>query len=430
MEQIPNQASRQQVEEKQNVESQSFDARPVTFSLVIPAFNEEKGIADTIRRALAIQSELAAIGIATLELIVVDDGSSDRTAEVIRSHSNNVRLVQHPKNRGYGAALKSGFHAASGQFLGFLDADGTYPPEYFPQLCRCALEGADVVVGSRRSGASSEMPFVRRMGNSLWSGLLTIIAGQRVVDPASGMRVFRREALERLYPLPDGLNFTPVMSTRSAHEKMQVVELPIPYQARMGSSKLSVVRDGMHFLQTILWTALNYNPVRILGGIGSVLLIIAGLFALILVGMRLSGVTVLGPWGVAGSFLSVVLGIAGVDLFALGVTFNYLVSLFHKQPIRQGLFGRPIFKTPLDRQFWWLGLLLMSAGAILGLASFILGLNGWQIERLWLYLLAGTMFLLVGLQLVVFWIIVRILDELSQREMKVRNDLSANNSES
>jgi len=210
---------------------------------------------------------------------------------------------------------------------------------------------------------------------------------------------------------------------------MHVVELPIPYQERVGHSKLSVVRDGMRFLRTILWTALNYNPVRILGGLGSVLFLVAGLFALVLVGMRLSGIAVLGPWGVAGSFAAVVLGIAGVDLFALGVTFNYLVSLFHKRPIRQGLFGRPIFKTPLDRHFWWMGLLLMLAGAVLGLISFILGLNGWQIERLWLYLLTGTMFLLVGLQLVIFWVIVRILDELSQREIKVHNDMTARDPE-
>jgi glycosyltransferase involved in cell wall biosynthesis len=440
MEQMKNRVAKQQDVESHNNVGQPSDTQPVTFSLVIPALNEENGIANILDRVLAIQPKLTEVGVSVLELIVVDDGSSDRTAEIVRSYlhecsqsiqysQNNVRLVQHPKNRGYGAALKSGFRAASGQLLGFLDADGTYPPEYFPRLCQSALQGADVVIGSRRSGASSEMPFVRRMGNFLWSGLLTIIAGQRVVDPASGMRVFRREALERLYPLPDGLNFTPVMSTRSAHEKMQVLELPIPYQERVGRSKLNVVRDGMRFLQTILWTALTYNPVRILGGLGSILFFIAGMFALVLIGMRLSGITVLGPWGVAGSFAAVVLGIAGVDLFALGVTFNYLVSLFHKRPIRQGLFGRPIFKTPLDRHFWWMGLLLMLTGAVLGLASFILGINGWQIERLWLYLLAGTMFLLVGLQLVVFWVIVRILDELSQRENKIRNDLSARDQE-
>ncbi len=396
-------------------------------SMVIPALNEEDGIAAITQRVLDVRPALGQVGIEELELIVVDDGSKDRTAEIVDSLTTTypeVRLVQHSRNRGYGAALKSGFSAASGDLLGFLDADGTYPPENLPELCQAALAGADVVVGSRRSGAASQMPLVRRLGNFIWSNLLTALAGQRVMDPASGMRIFRRQALENIYPLPDGLNFTPVMSTRTAHEQIKVVELPIPYTERIGRSKLSVVRDGVRFLQTILWTALNYNPVRILGGLGGILFGSGILIAAVLVAMRISGVTVLGPWGVAGSFAAVVLGIAGVDLFALGVTFNYLVSLFHKRPIRQGLFGKPILKTPLDRQFWWMGLLMMGVGSLIGLASFILALQDWPIERLWLYLLAGTMSILVGLQLVIFWVIVRILDELSQRESKVQIDLA------
>jgi len=399
-------------------------ARPVTLSLVIPALNEQDGITSIMERVLSVQPALNKAGVDKLELIVVDDGSSDSTAEIVRTHPE-VRLVQHAHNQGYGAALKSGFHHASGQLLGFLDADGTYPPEHLPELCQAVLAGADVAVGSRRSGASSEMPPVRKLGNFIWSNLLTVVAGQRVVDPASGMRVFRLEALECIYPLPDGLNFTPVMSTRTAHEHLKVVELAVPYKERLGRSKLSVTKDGMRFLQTILWTALNYNPVRILGGLGAVLIGIAILIGLAFVGLRISGVTSLGPWGVAGSFTAVVLSVAGVNLFALGVTFNYLVSLFHKRPIRQGLFGKPIFKTPLDRHFWWMGLVMMAGGLVLGIVSFILALNEWAIERLWLYLLAGTMFILVGMQLDIFWLIVRILDELSQRESQVQDDLGA-----
>jgi hypothetical protein len=117
------------------------------------------------------------------------------------------------------------------------------------------------------------------------------------------------------------------------------------------------------------------------------------------------------------------LGIAGVDIFALGVTFNYLVSLFHKRPVRQGLFGEPIFKTPLDRQFWWMGLLGVLAGLAFGGVSLGLGLRGWPVERLWLYLLAGTMLVLVGTQLVIFWVVVRVLEELSQRDALVDADL-------
>ena len=395
--------------------------RPSVLSVVIPAYNEADGIAAIVERVLAVRPELTRVGV-DLELVVVDDGSADRTAEIVTA-CPGVRLVRHPTNKGYGAALKTGFNAARGDLLAFLDADGTYPPESFPDLCREALAGADLVVGSRRSGADSEMPPVRRVGNLLWSSLVTLLGNHRVVDPASGMRVFRREVLERLYPLPDGLNFTPVMSMRAVHEGVHLVEVPISYRERVGRSKLSVVHDGMRFLQTIIWTALSYNPVRILGGVGVGLFGLGCLIAAVLVGMRISGITTLGPQGVASTFAAVALGIAGVDLFALGVTFNYLVSLFHKRPVRQGLFGRPIFRVPLDRQFWWMGLLGVASGLVLGVVSTVLALRGWPVERLWLYVLAGTMLVLVGIQLEVFWVIVRVLDELSHREALVQADL-------
>ena len=396
--------------------------RGVVLSVVIPALNEEDGIAAIVERVLAVRPALADVGIEDLELIVVDDGSRDRTAEIAASY-DGVKVVRHATNKGYGAALKTGFRAGRGSLLGFLDADGTYPPECLPDLCREALAGADVVTGSRRSGAASEMPFVRRVGNFLWSNLVTVLGSHRVMDPASGMRIFWREALEQLYPLPDGLNFTPVMSMRCVHEGVRVVELPMAYKERVGRSKLSVVRDGMRFLQTIIWTALNYNPVRILGGVGVGLFAIGAVIAAVLVGMRISGVTTLGPWGVAGVFAAVVLAILAIDLFALGATFNYLVSLFHKRPVRQGLFGQPVFKSPLDRHFWWMGGLAAVIGLALGVVSLVLGLNGWPIERLWLYLLAGTMLVVVGIQLFIFWVLMRVLEELSQREAMAKADV-------
>ncbi|MGC9358568.1 MAG: glycosyltransferase family 2 protein, partial [Anaerolineae bacterium] len=359
-----------------------------------------------------------------LELIVVDDGSSDRTSEIVRGYPE-VRLLRHDPNRGYGAALKTGFCAANGDLLGFLDADGTYPPESFPELCTEILDNdADVVVGSRRSGAASGMPAVRRVGNFIWSNLVSVLSSHRVIDPASGMRVFRREALARLYPLPDGLNFTPVMSTRTVHEGLNLVEIPMAYEERQGRSKLSVVEDGMRFLRTIIWTAMCYNPARVLGGVGFATFVVGLLIALVLAGMRLSGIETLGPWGVAGTFAAVVLGVTGFDLFALGATFNYAVALFHGDGIIQrGLFGRPIFDPPLDRHFWWMGLLSLVGGLALGGVSLALGMNGWPIDRLWLYLLAGTMLTLMGVQLVIFWVIMRVLEELSGRDAAVQADL-------
>ncbi|HEC34167.1 MAG TPA: glycosyltransferase family 2 protein [Chloroflexi bacterium] len=394
-------------------------------SVVIPAYNEEGSIAQIIERVLSIRQRLVAAGVGDLELIVVDDGSRDRTATIAGRYPQ-VHLIRHPTNRGYGAALKTGFSRARGNLLGFLDADGTYPPEHFPDLCRVALtEQADLVIGSRMSGGDSEMPLVRRVGNFIFANLVSLLGNHRVSDSSSGMRVIRREALPRLYPLPDGLNFTPVMSTRALHEDIRWREVSIPYRERVGRSKLSVVRDGMRFLSTIIWTALNYNPVRVLGGIGLGLAAVAGIIVAAVVGMRLAGITHLGPWGVVAIFVAGLSAVSGVTLFALGATFNYLVSLFHKQPLRQGLFGKPIFDPPLDRHFGWMGLLAMALGLAVGIGSLSLSLGGWPVERLWFYLLGAAMSLLLGLQLVVFWIIMRVLDELNRREAMAQSDLGA-----
>ncbi|MFB0546952.1 MAG: glycosyltransferase family 2 protein, partial [Anaerolineae bacterium] len=169
--------------------------------------------------------------------------------------------------------------------------------------------------------------------------------------------------------------------------------------------------------------ALMYNPVRVLGAMGAIGVLAAGAVGFVLAIMRVQGITTLGPWGVFSVYAALVMGVSGVSLFALGATFNYLVGLFHKRPIHQGLFGRPIFDPPLDRQFGWMGLLSALGGLALGTVSLILGLNGWPIARLWLYLVGSAMLSLVGLQLMISWLLMRVLDELSRREFYVNCDL-------
>ncbi len=394
-----------------------------TLSIVIPAYNEEDGIAAIIERVLDIRPALADMA-ADLELIVVDDGSRDRTAEIAGGYPD-VKLVRHPTNYGYGAALKTGFAQARGEWLGFLDADGTYPPEQFPALLQAAREEkADLVIGSRMAGSESEMPFSRRVGNRFFAALVSLIGNRSITDSASGQRIIRRRALPRLYPLPDGLNFTPVMSTRAIHEQLKMIEAPIPYAERVGRSKLTIVGDGTRFLQSIIWTALGYNPVRILGAVGVTSVAIALLIGLALVVIRLQGVTQLGIWGTASLFIAQVLAVTGVSTFALGATFNYLVSLFHKEPIRQGLFGKPIFDPPLDRHFGWMGLLAALGGLLGGGISLGFGFAGWPVSRLWLYLLGSAMLILIGVQLMISWVVMRVLEGLNQREQLVTTDLN------
>jgi hypothetical protein len=185
-----------------------------------------------------------------------------------------------------------------------------------------------------------------------------------------------------------------------------------------------VMGDGMRFAQSIVWTAFTYNPARLFGIVGLAAIAFTLLVGAWIVALRLQGVTTLSAWGVFVLYTALVLGVAGVSLFALGATFNYLVALFYKRPIRQGLFGKPIFRTPLDRQFWWLGLAGITAGIGIGLTALILSGQGWPLTSLWLWLLLATMSTLVGLQLLISWFLMRALEELSQRELRVAGDMA------
>jgi glycosyltransferase involved in cell wall biosynthesis len=391
-------------------------------SVVIPALNEEGGIQAIMDRVLAVRSALKAEGVDELELIVVDDGSTDRTASIVLA-TPGARLVQHARNSGYGAALKTGFAAAKGDWIGFLDADGTYPPEYFPSLYRAAIDQeADIVIGSRMAGAKSEMPKVRRLGNMIFARLVNLVAAANITDSASGMRIFKRAVLPQLYPLPDGLNLTPVMSTRALHEQMKMIEVPIPYSERVGRSKLSVVRDGYRFGESIVWTALYYNPVRPLGLFGLGALALAAIAGLGLIVARLQGIQSVGPVAAFALFSGLVLAVAGVSILSLGVSFNYFVALFHKTPVKQGLFGRPIFPR-LEQHFGWFGLALFALGILVALVSLILALNGWTLTQLWLYYLASASFALVGIQLMIAWVQMQVFDTLRIREQLAADDI-------
>lgn len=394
-----------------------------TLSIVIPAYNEEDGILEIMQRTLAVAPALREVGVENLELLVVDDGSKDKTAEIVRA-TPGATLIQHAKNGGYGAALKTGFAAATGEWIGFLDADGTYPPEYFPKLMETAFaQDADLVIGSRMAGAQSEMPTTRKIGNLIFARLVNIISRSNITDSASGMRVFKKSALALLYPLPDGLNLTPVMSTRALHEKLKMVETPIPYSERLGRSKLSVVRDGYRFGQSIIWTALNYNPARPFGLIGMGLFFAAALIGAALVIARIMGVQSVSPVAAFALYAAVVLAVAGVSLITLGFSFNYFVALFHKSPVRQGLWGKPLFNIRWEQHFGWAGIVLLVGALAIAVTSLVLAFNGWTLEQLWLYYLATACFALIGIQLVVSWIQVQVLDTLRVRERLADEDL-------
>jgi hypothetical protein len=247
---------------------------PRVLSIVIPALNEEGAIGDTIRRCLEARSHIIASSpVDEVEVIVVSDGSTDRTEEIARGFEE-VTVLVFEKNRGYGAAIKCGWQHGRGDLLAFLDGDGTCDPNFFADLCTALEEqGADIALGSR-VGPDSEMPFIRSIGNAIFAWLLGALSKRFVKDTASGMRVVRASCLGDLYPLPDGLHFTPAMSAQVLiGDKLTLIELPMAYAERTGESKLSVLGDGARFLMAILRAAVTFRPARLL-------LLIAGVLGL------------------------------------------------------------------------------------------------------------------------------------------------------
>jgi glycosyltransferase involved in cell wall biosynthesis len=264
-------------------------------SIIIPAYNEEGAIAAIIERTLAAREIIVQYGdhlpftsrsgvkgegaggprtragsrmttdearVDDVELIVVSDGSTDRTAEIASRYAD-IKLIVFPTNRGYGAAIQRGFEESTGEVVGFLDADGTCDPAFFAPLCSALLdEGASVAIGSRMH-AKSRMPRLRRLGNRAYALILSTLSNRVVTDTASGMRVIRRDVLPQLCPLPHGLHFTPAMSARVLmDEHLKIIECPMPYEERIGQSKLHVVRDGVRFLRTIFEMSLMWRPAR------------------------------------------------------------------------------------------------------------------------------------------------------------------------
>jgi len=233
-------------------------------SIIIPAYNEEQSIGSTIERALKAKSDIIKnTGIEDVEVIVVNDGSGDNT-EKIAARYKDVVLVSYEKNKGYGAAIKQGFDKASGDILSFLDADGTCDPNLFTGLVNSLIKNsADIVIGSRL-GPGSKMPKTRKIGNIVFTKIINYFGDTHITDCASGMRVLRRSALAKLYPLPDGLHFTPAMTCRATMGKgLKIIETPIEYAQREGKSKLSVIKDGLKFLKIILSMALRYKPLKV-----------------------------------------------------------------------------------------------------------------------------------------------------------------------
>jgi glycosyltransferase involved in cell wall biosynthesis len=321
-------------------------------SIVIPAYNEEQAIGAIIERCLAARATIMArTPVDDVEVIVVSDGSTDRTAEIAARYAE-IRLEVFPANRGYGAAIKRGFELGDGELVGFLDADGTCDPEFFAPLCRELLRHEAVLALGSRMGPQSCMPRIRRIGNRIYAAILSVLSNRVVTDTASGMRVIRRDALDRLYPLPDGLHFTPAMSARALlDERMPLVEVPMPYEERVGESKLHVLRDGLRFFQTIFEMTLVWRPARLLLTAAVLCLLLTVLPAMHPVEMWLREGR-LEEWMVYRLLFCSLMGCVAMMLVSASVIAKNLHALLTRGEHRPGLFA-----LALERAFSVRGLL-------------------------------------------------------------------------
>ncbi len=226
-------------------------------TIVIPVYNEEDAIdatLDQIHECL-MGSEV------DYEIVVVNDGSSDGSRQVLQNR-DDVVVVDHSWNRGYGAALKSGIRQAKHPWIVITDADGTYPNEIIPRLLEQA-QRYDMVVGARTAD-DVDYPLIRRIPKWFLRRFAQWMARQPIPDINSGLRVFRREVVERFFNiLPDGFSFTTTITLAMLTNRYRVLYEPIGYRQRVGRSKIKPIRDTLNFIQLILRTGMYFAPLRV-----------------------------------------------------------------------------------------------------------------------------------------------------------------------
>ncbi len=224
-------------------------------SVVIPAYNEELGVAGVITELYDMFRREGIVG----EVVVIDDGSTDKTGQA--AADAGARVLRHRSNRGYGAALKTGIVAALHEVIVITDADGTYPSRYIPELLR-QLEHADMAVGAR-IGKRVSIPMVRRPAKWVLNKLANYVARTDIPDLNSGLRAFRRAMAMQYFPiLPDQFSFTTTITLAMLCDKYAVSYLPIDYLPRKGRSKI-VPWDAGNFAMLILRIAMLFRPLRV-----------------------------------------------------------------------------------------------------------------------------------------------------------------------
>ncbi|MDD5666688.1 MAG: glycosyltransferase family 2 protein [Actinomycetota bacterium] len=272
-------------------------------SLIFPVFNEEEAIGSDLRTAI---DTLKATDW-EWEIIVVDDASRDRTAEIAASFPE-VTLVRHPYNMGGGRARTTGIKKAQGEIMVISDGDGTYPLQDIPRLVE-ELDSCEMVVGARQKEAGT-LKVLRVPAKFMIRKLAEFVSGAKIPDLNSGMRAIRKEtALPYLHMLPSGHSWVSTITLAFLNNGHPVKYVPIDYYPRKGKSTFHPIRDTSSYIMTIFRTVTWFSPLKIFLPLG-LLLLLTGLGKMIVDIVRFS-------WHIAPSTVILLLG--GLQILVLGL---------------------------------------------------------------------------------------------------------------
>ncbi len=217
-------------------------------SVVIPCLNEEKGIGICISKIQDVFDNEGING----EIVVVDNGCTDNTINVVRSFRNsNIKIVNQPK-RGYGNAYLAGFKETNGEIIVIGDADNSYDFYDIPRFLDQINLGNDFVIGNRYIIEDKSMPFLHRyVGRPMFSILLRGLFGLKISDSHCGFGAIKKESLNKLHLKSSGMEFASEILIKAKKNNLKVNEIPIVYSPRLGKSKLRTFRDGARHLRLI-----------------------------------------------------------------------------------------------------------------------------------------------------------------------------------